>query len=96
MFERLYDITEQTQVNFAGYISENARYDFSIIETDQFFGKSLVVCMQTGRSSLMCFDDLSNLDYLQSVFNIVRKEEAEELSNFLCSRLQIIPKREQY
>lgn len=96
MFDRLYDLTEQSQVNFVGFVSEHTRYDFSIIYTEQFFGKPLIICMQTGRSSLMCYDDLSNLEHLQRVFNIKEIEQAQELSNFLEQRIPKLPYNEQY
>lgn len=96
MFDRLYDVSERTQVNFIGYASEMARYDFAIVYTDSFFGKPLVICMQTGKSALLCEHDLENLDYLQHVFNISTKNEAEELSIFLRQRIPSVPSQEQY
>jgi len=54
MFDHLYDESESAKVDFFGYASERARYDFAIVFTNRFFGKPLVVCMQTGRSSLLC------------------------------------------
>lgn len=96
MFDRLYDLTEQSQVNFVGFVSEHSRYDFSIVYTKEFFGKPLIICMQTGRSSLMCHDDLSNLDHLKRVFNIKESEQAQELSTFLQQRIPVLPYSEQY
>lgn len=96
MFDRLYDVMEPSQVNFIGYVSERARYDFAIVYTSHFFGKPLVICMQTGRSSLLCYDDLSNIDYLQQIYNIREREEAEELSIFLQHRLHTVSHSEQY
>lgn len=96
MFEGLYDVTEQTQVHFVGFVSENNRYDFSIVYTEQFFGKPLIICMQTGRSSLLCYNDLTNHDHLQKVFNIKDRRQAEELSIFLQQRIPVLPYQEQY
>jgi hypothetical protein len=96
MFDKLYDLSEQSQVNFVGFVSEFTRYDFSIVYTKEFFGKPLVICMQTGRSSLMCYDDLTNLDHLQRVFNIKESEQARELSTFLKQRIPVLPYHEQY
>ncbi|WCN38956.1 DUF3055 domain-containing protein [Aneurinibacillus uraniidurans] len=87
MFERLYSTSESTKVNFVGFVSENARYDFGIVYTNQFFGKPLVICMQTGRSSLMCAEDAQNLDVLKRKFSIPTDEEARELAIFLESQL---------
>lgn len=96
MLDRLYDVTERTQVSFIGYASEASRYDFAIIYTDCFFGKPLVVCMQTGKSALLCENDLNNLEYLQQVYNISSREEAEEISHFLLQRIPAVTADEQY
>lgn len=83
LYERLYDESEQANVRFVGFISENGRYDFGIVYTRMFFGKPLVVCMQTGRSSLLALDDIDNLDDLQRLYNLKSLKEAEEVANFL-------------
>jgi hypothetical protein len=87
MYERLYDETEQAKVRFVGFISEHGRYDFGIVYTNMFFGKPLVVCMQTGRSSLLAQDDIENLEYLQKLYNLRSIEEAEEVSIFFRNSL---------
>lgn len=86
-YERLYDESEQVKVRFVGFVSELGRYDFGIIYTKMFFGKPLVVCMQTGRSSLLSLEDVENLDYLQRVYNLRSREEAEELAVFFRTNL---------
>lgn len=96
MLDRLYDVSERTQVNFIGYASESSRYDFAIIYTDSFFGKPLVVCMQTGKSALLCENDLNNLDYLRRVYSISSDEEAAELAQFLRQRIPAVSTHEQY
>ncbi|GGG09539.1 DUF3055 domain-containing protein [Paenibacillus abyssi] len=96
MFEQLYDVSEQTNVHFVGFITDRARYDFSIVFTNQFFGKPLVICMQTGKSTLFCLEDLSNLDDLQQAFLLQDPKAAEELQSFLMSRLPSLDVRDQY
>jgi hypothetical protein len=96
LYERLYDESENSKVRFVGFVSENARYDFGIIFTNQFFGKPLVVCMQTGRSTLMCSDEAQIIERIQQAFNIASAEEAEELSVFLCHNLPPLPTGSQY
>ncbi|MDF2926866.1 MAG: hypothetical protein K0R57_5780 [Paenibacillaceae bacterium] len=96
MFDRLYDNSENTQVSFTGYASETARYDFAIVYTDSFFGKPLVVCMQTGKSALLGEHDLENLEYLQRVFTIATVQETEEFSLFLRHRIPANSIMEQY
>ncbi|MGB0088811.1 MAG: DUF3055 domain-containing protein [Planifilum fulgidum] len=86
-YERLYDESEKVKVRFVGFVSEHGRYDFGIIYTKMFFGKPLVVCMQTGRSSLLSQEDAENLEYLQRVYNLRTREEAEELSVFFRTNL---------
>ncbi|MEH7522835.1 SAV0927 family protein, partial [Bacillus sp. JJ1503] len=48
LFEKLYDEHENVKVRFVGFTTELTRYDFGIVFTNLFFGKPLVVCMQTG------------------------------------------------
>ncbi len=87
LYERLYDESEKAKVRFVGFVSEYGRYDFGIVYTHMFFGKPLVVCMQTGRSSLLSLEDADNLEYLQKIFNLKSKEEAEEISIFFKNNL---------
>lgn len=87
LYERLYDESEKAKVRFVGFISEYGRYDFGIVYTHMFFGKPLVVCMQTGRSSLLSLEDADNLEYLQKIFNLKSKIEAEEISLFFKNNL---------
>ncbi|MBA4547599.1 DUF3055 domain-containing protein [Thermoactinomyces intermedius] len=87
LYERLYDEAEQAKVRFVGFISDNGRYDYGIVYTNMFFGKPLVVCMQTGRSSLLSLEDAENLDYLQRIFHLRSMDEAREVSIFLKSCL---------
>ncbi|OUM84317.1 MAG: hypothetical protein BAA01_04570 [Bacillus thermozeamaize] len=94
--ERLYDETERCQVRFVGLLTEKARYDFCIVSTHQFFGKPLVICTQTGRSSLLGVEDATNLEHLKQVYQIPDDEEAEELSFFFKSVLPANPIYEQY
>lgn len=95
-FERLYDQSEDTKVRFIGFVSNHARYDFGIVYTRQFFGKPLVVCMQTGRSTLLCAEDVSRVEHIQQVFNINCIEEAEVLSTFFQQHLPFMPMESQY
>jgi hypothetical protein len=90
LFEHLYDESEQVKVRFVGFASDKARYDFGIVYTTQFFGKPLVVCMQTGRSSLMCSEDVINTEYLKKTFNLPDIEEAEKLKEFFKLNLPAV------
>lgn len=95
MLENLYDVTESSNVNFVGCVSEESRFDFAIIYTSHFFGKTLVVCMQTGRSAPLSADDLGDTDFLRSRF-LVTDEAAIELRSLLRSRLPSMEMKDQY
>ncbi|MFX3633398.1 MAG: DUF3055 domain-containing protein [Candidatus Pristimantibacillus sp.] len=96
MFEQLYDVSELANVHFIGCMTEQARYDFSIVYTEHFFGKPLVICMQTGRSTLLDLQDLLNIEYLQKVFHIQEHDVAHELVSFLTVRLPTMSIKDQY
>jgi hypothetical protein len=95
IFEKLYDEDENVKARFIGFMTEKTRYDFGIVYTNLFFGKPLVVCMQTGRSTLLDSQDLEDIDYLKSVFK-VDYDEAAELAEFFLQTLQSTPFEPQY
>ncbi|ENQ3079445.1 DUF3055 domain-containing protein [Bacillus multifaciens] len=82
MFEKLYDEHENTKVRFLGFMTNETRYDFGVVYTTMFFGKPLVVCMQTGRATLLGQDDIENVHHLQDVFKLKTSEEANDLAQF--------------
>ncbi len=96
MFEKLYDEQETINVRFVGFTTEHVRYDFGIVHTNMFFGKPLVICMQTGRSTLLDLNDINNYDYLKNVFNINSIKEAEDLALFFEETIPFVPTVEQY
>jgi len=51
------------------------------------FGKPLVVCMQTGRSTLLDPNDLDDIDYLKKVFKMDNHHQAQDLSEFFRAAL---------
>ncbi|WP_019120776.1 DUF3055 domain-containing protein [Brevibacillus massiliensis] len=90
-YDSLYDETETAQVRFFGFASERKRYDFGIVFTHKFYGKPLVVCMQTGRSTLLSSEDAHNPAYLKHIFRLDCPEEAEELAQFFQEYLPSMP-----
>ncbi|MBW5444733.1 DUF3055 family protein [Cohnella sp. CFH 77786] len=96
MLENLYDVTESSSVNFVGCVSEESRFDFAIVYTHHFFGKPLVVCMQTGRSAPMCADDLKDAEVLRDRFLVGDPRAVDELRTLLGQRLPTIESLEQY
>jgi hypothetical protein len=95
-FDKLYDDTENVKARFVGFTTEDVRYDFGIIHTNMFFGKPLVICMQTGRSTLLDADDIRNLEFLRSAFHIQSLKEAEDLSLFFEESITFTPLTTQY
>jgi Protein of unknown function (DUF3055) len=95
-FEKLYDESESVKVRFVGFTTDTVRYDFGIVYTNMFFGKPLVVCMQTGRSALLDSNDMRNLEYIKQVFHIKSIKEAEDLALFFEEAVPHLPVIEQY
>lgn len=95
MFERLYDVSEHASLNYVGYMTDTTRYDFAIVYTGHFYGKPLVVCMQTGRSATLCSDDLSRLDILQRMYNLSDELEARRLADLLEDHIEPVCSREE-
>jgi hypothetical protein len=83
MFEKLYDENEKVKVRFIGFTTKDTRYDFGVVYTNMFFGKPLVICMQTNRVTLFGQDDIENTQHLKDIFRLRSLEEAEDLALFL-------------
>lgn len=96
LFERLYDEQENVKVQFTGFTTEKARYDFGIVYTNMFFGKPLVVCMQTGRSTLLCSDEAEDWEHVMKVFQITSEDVAKDLSLFFTTNLPSMSFENQY
>ncbi|WP_299094651.1 DUF3055 domain-containing protein [uncultured Metabacillus sp.] len=96
LFETLYDEHERADVRFVGFTTDHIRYDFGIVYTQMFFGKPLVICMQSGRSALLDSSDIKNIEYLKKVFCISSLKEAEDVSLFFKQYLSTSFYIEQY
>ncbi len=96
IFGKLYDESEKVKVRFVGFTTESTRYDFGIIYTNMFFGKPLVVCMQTGRSALLDPKDLEESEYLKTAFKINDEQQALDLMEFFRGALPGVPFEPQY
>ncbi|MCE7794755.1 DUF3055 domain-containing protein [Salipaludibacillus sp. CUR1] len=96
LYERLYDETERVNVQFVGMTTEQSRYDFGIVYTSLFFGKPLITCMQSGRSLLLCREDVEDVDYLKKAFKVKSDREAEALSEFFKAALPATTMETQY
>lgn len=96
LFDKLYDENEQVKVRFAGFATDDTRYDVGIVYTNMFFGKPLVICMQTGRSALLGPNDIDDLSHLQKIFRIETSEQAADLAEFFRDSLPAVPFETQY
>lgn len=96
IFEKLYDEHENSKVRFIGFTTEETRYDFGIVYTNLFFGKPLVICMQTGRSNLLDPKDLEDIEYIQAAFRIKDQKQTSDLIEFFKSVLPHVPFETQY
>ncbi|MGG1312570.1 MULTISPECIES: DUF3055 domain-containing protein [Cohnella] len=83
-FDFMSDSTEQTTTRFVTFITPKLhRFDLAITTTNRFYGKKLVIDMQSGRSAVLGTDDLEEEGVLESVFRL-GEEEADELAQFLA------------
>ncbi|MCM3594497.1 DUF3055 domain-containing protein [Metabacillus idriensis] len=80
--EKFYDDTEQANVRYVGFASSDLRYDLAIVYSSMFFGKPLVVCLQTGKAALLDSLDIEDLELLKQTFRTDTLQQASELSDF--------------
>lgn len=80
----LYDEVEDTQTRYVSFVDDNTRFDLALITTERFFGKTLVLDLQSNRYAIIGQDDLEEPGYLEQVYGI-GSEEAKRLKKFLLS-----------
>ncbi|MGN1400255.1 MAG: DUF3055 domain-containing protein [Bacillus sp. (in: firmicutes)] len=78
----LYDEKEETKTRFVSFVGENQRFDLAIISSDRFYGKQLVLDMQSNTFAILGADDLAEEGYLEHIYRLT-SEQAEELKDFL-------------
>lgn len=78
----LYNDLIDTKTRFVSFLGENSRFDLAITITDRFYGKKLVLNLQSNRFAIIGHDDLEEEGYLEHAFQIT-EVEAAELSTFL-------------
>lgn len=78
----LYDETVETKTRFVSFMGENQRFDLAIIQSDRYYGKHLVLNLQSDRYAIIGEDDLKESGYLEHVFQL-SDEDANELREFL-------------
>ena len=82
----MYDEHETTDTRFVGFVGQCSRFDLAITTTRHFYGKRLVICLQTGRSAILSAEESEDPAYLADAFRI-SPEEAGEMSEFLSANL---------
>jgi hypothetical protein len=82
----LYDHTENTRTRFVSFVGKTNRFDLAITVTDRFYGKLLILNLQSSRFAIIGEDDLEEEGYLEYVFQL-STEEAEELRDFIYALL---------
>ncbi|MBA2871480.1 hypothetical protein HNQ85_001750 [Anoxybacillus calidus] len=78
----LYDDTVQTKTRFVSFMGETQRFDLAIMQTDRFYGKYLVLDLQSNRFAIIGQDDLDEPGYLEHAYNL-SEEDANDLRSFL-------------
>jgi len=78
----LYNDLIDTKTRFVSFMGEESRFDLAITMTDRFYGKKLVLNLQSNRFAIIGHDDLEEEGYLEQAFQLT-EEEAAELRGFL-------------
>ncbi|WP_134685885.1 DUF3055 domain-containing protein [Brevibacillus migulae] len=95
-YDNLYDVSETAQVRFMGLASDQSRHDFGIVFTHRFYGKPLVICMQTGQSTILSSEDAIDPNTLKRIFRLDSFAEAEALAHFFQENLPALQFDDQY
>lgn len=78
----LYDDTVDTKTRFVSFMGDNQRFDLAILKSDRFYGKHVVLDMQSNRFAIIGQDDLDEPGYIEHAFHLT-EEDASELCSFL-------------
>lgn len=81
-FMYLYDDNIETRTRFVGFMGNTIRFDIAILHTDRFYGKIMVLDLQSNKFAIIGHDDLKEPGYLEFAFGL-NEEAAEELKTFL-------------
>ncbi|WP_028776823.1 DUF3055 domain-containing protein [Shimazuella kribbensis] len=81
-FEFLYDDTEETKTRFVSFVGKENRYDLVIMMSGRFYGKHLIMHLQSNNFAIIGRDDLEEEGYLEEAYSL-SEAEAEELHSFL-------------
>mgnify|MGYP001161698273 CR=1 FL=1 len=78
----LYDELVETKTRFVSFMGKNQRFDLAIIQSDRYYGKHLVLNLQSNRYAIIGEDDLKEPGYLEEIFQL-NEEDGDELREFL-------------
>ncbi|PLT33992.1 DUF3055 domain-containing protein [Bacillus sp. V5-8f] len=78
----LYNDIVDSKTRFVSFMGEKSRFDLAVVATDRFYGKKLVLDMQSNRFAIIGHDDLEEEGYIEYAFQL-SDEEADELRSFL-------------
>lgn len=78
----LYDETVDTKTRFISFMGEHQRFDLAIVKSDRYYGKHLVLDIQSNRFAIIGVDDLDEPGYLEHAYQL-SEEDASELRSFL-------------
>lgn len=92
----LFSETEDTRTHFATLDVAGTRFDLAVTYSQHFMGKSIVMCLQTGRASIMDAHDAEDPQRVAQHFGIDDGETAAELGHYLTSVLSYPPRGEQF
>ncbi|WP_026174400.1 DUF3055 domain-containing protein [Effusibacillus pohliae] len=83
----MYDQKEKTDTRYVGFVGDSGRFDLMIVTTAHFYGKKVVICLQTSRAAILDQKDAANAGYLAEAFALPTEAEAQELSEFLLANI---------
>ena len=78
----LYDETEDSQTRFISFMGENQRFDLAITKTQKYYGKLLILNLQSNKFAIIGSDDLKEPGYIEHAYDL-NEEDAEDLRSFL-------------
>lgn len=78
----LYDENEETRTRFVSFMGESQRFDIAVLSTTRYYGKQIIMDMQSNRFAIIGKDDLLEPGYIEYAFQISEKD-AEDLKIFL-------------
>ncbi|MBS2970409.1 DUF3055 domain-containing protein [Metabacillus sp. KIGAM252] len=78
----LYDEVDSTKTRFVSFTGEHQRFDLALLHTNRYYGKMIVLNLQSSRFAIVGTDDLDEPGYIEQAFEL-SEEEAAELREFL-------------